>query len=96
MKTQWILVLLLAVCLAFSLIFVGCDDDDDDDDDDNNDDGDDDDDNDDNNDDNDTGDDDDTDECIPSCAGKECGPDGCDGLCGQCPPDDECVDWVCT
>ena len=23
--------------------------------------------------------------CEPDCAGKECGPDGCDGNCGECP-----------
>lgn len=22
--------------------------------------------------------------CVPACAGKECGPDGCGGSCGQC------------
>ncbi|MCX6798210.1 MAG: hypothetical protein NTX66_03310 [Candidatus Falkowbacteria bacterium] len=24
-------------------------------------------------------------QCCPSCAGKQCGPDGCDGTCGTCP-----------
>jgi hypothetical protein len=24
------------------------------------------------------------DACVPSCAGKECGPDGCGGVCGTC------------
>ncbi len=23
--------------------------------------------------------------CVPNCVGKECGPDGCGGECGQCP-----------
>ncbi len=23
-------------------------------------------------------------ECVPSCEGRECGPDGCGGVCGQC------------
>lgn len=23
--------------------------------------------------------------CTPSCAGKQCGPDGCGGVCGTCP-----------
>jgi hypothetical protein len=23
--------------------------------------------------------------CVPDCAGKTCGPDGCGGSCGQCP-----------
>jgi hypothetical protein len=26
----------------------------------------------------------DPDVCIPECDGKECGPDGCGGICGQC------------
>jgi hypothetical protein len=32
--------------------------------------------------------------CVPlcqrKCEGKECGPDGCGGTCGQCPPDFAC------
>ncbi len=24
-------------------------------------------------------------ECVPNCLGKECGPDGCGGVCGVCP-----------
>ncbi len=24
-------------------------------------------------------------QCLPACQGKECGPDGCGGLCGKCP-----------
>jgi Notch 1 len=30
--------------------------------------------------------------CIPVCIGKECGPDGCGGLCGVCPAWDPCRD----
>lgn len=28
-------------------------------------------------------------DCIPNCAGKECGSDGCGGLCGSCLGDDK-------
>jgi hypothetical protein len=28
--------------------------------------------------------------CIPQCAGKQCGPDGCGGSCGSCTPPDIC------
>ena len=28
--------------------------------------------------------------CVPSCAGKRCGPDGCGGLCGTCTAGDRC------
>ena len=28
--------------------------------------------------------------CVPDCAGKECGGDGCGGICGQCQTDDPC------
>ena len=28
--------------------------------------------------------------CLPDCFGKECGDDGCAGLCGLCPGDDLC------
>jgi len=28
--------------------------------------------------------------CTPSCTGKQCGPDGCGGSCGQCPPGYNC------
>ena len=31
--------------------------------------------------------------CIPDCAGKECGDDGCGGSCGEC--DDGCGQAVC-
>jgi hypothetical protein len=29
--------------------------------------------------------------CVPDCDGKECGEDGCGGLCGVCPEDTFCV-----
>lgn len=35
--------------------------------------------------------------CIPSCEGKECGNDGCGGLCGTCSdPMPFCTDGVCV
>ena len=34
--------------------------------------------------------------CIPECDGKECGPDGCGGQCGQCSGQDACVDGACV
>jgi hypothetical protein len=35
--------------------------------------------------------------CTPDCAGKDCGPDGCGGVCGTCYGDDVCDDtgWCC-
>lgn len=33
--------------------------------------------------------------CVPSCSGKECGPDGCGGVCGSCPKGYECLDYKC-
>jgi len=30
--------------------------------------------------------------CAPKCLGRECGPDGCGGLCGQCPSPQTCDD----
>jgi hypothetical protein len=34
--------------------------------------------------------------CLPDCAGKACGPDGCGLECGQCAGDqDVCVDGAC-
>jgi len=39
--------------------------------------------------------------CTPVCAGKECGSDGCDGVCGYCAygqvcdPDGKCVADIC-
>jgi len=29
--------------------------------------------------------------CQPTCQGKECGPDGCGGVCGGCPAFGECL-----
>jgi len=38
--------------------------------------------------------------CLPDCGGKECGKDGCGGVCGElvgeCPgPQDECIEGAC-
>ena len=33
--------------------------------------------------------------CIPDCQGKECGPDGCGGECGQCAPGTPCCGGHC-
>lgn len=30
-------------------------------------------------------------ECVPDCAGRVCGDDGCGGSCGSCEPFQECV-----
>lgn len=35
-------------------------------------------------------------ECAPACAGKECGGDGCGGLCDTCPDDQVCFDGECN
>ncbi len=32
----------------------------------------------------------DTPACTPACEGKQCGPDGCGGSCGECGADQEC------
>jgi len=29
--------------------------------------------------------------CTPNCVGRECGPDGCEGSCGECPEGSECT-----
>ena len=34
--------------------------------------------------------------CVPNCAGKECGEDGCGGTCGNCPSGESCGDGVCV
>ena len=34
--------------------------------------------------------------CLPVCHNKECGGNGCGGLCGLCSPGADCVDGVCT
>ncbi|MGB0589336.1 MAG: hypothetical protein ACPGU1_06620 [Myxococcota bacterium] len=34
--------------------------------------------------------------CIPACAGKQCGPDGCGATCGECQGSDICdMDGLC-
>ena len=33
--------------------------------------------------------------CFPSCSEKECGEDGCGGLCGVCAPKEVCLKGVC-
>ena len=34
--------------------------------------------------------------CVPNCAGKECGSDDCNDVCGTCLPGETCVDFQCT
>ena len=33
--------------------------------------------------------------CVPACAGKQCGDDGCGGQCGACPDGQGCSDGQC-
>ena len=33
--------------------------------------------------------------CVPDCAGRECGPNGCGGQCGSCDDNDVCTDEWC-
>lgn len=33
--------------------------------------------------------------CVPQCAGRDCGPDGCGGVCGDCDAGEECQQGVC-
>ena len=34
--------------------------------------------------------------CLPACQGKECGDDGCSGVCGTCDaPQEQCVNGIC-
>ena len=33
--------------------------------------------------------------CLPSCASRECGSDGCDSTCGDCEQGEFCADGVC-
>ena len=35
-------------------------------------------------------------ECIPNCAGKACGDDGCGGTCGSCPKGEGCENGQCA
>lgn len=34
--------------------------------------------------------------CTPDCAGKECGSDGCDGICGDCDSGESCDSGLCV
>lgn len=34
--------------------------------------------------------------CTPDCVGKQCGDDGCGGVCGTCADGDECSDGLCS
>ena len=34
--------------------------------------------------------------CVAQCDGKQCGPDGCDGICGSCQQGMSCQDGVCV
>lgn len=36
------------------------------------------------------------DACVPRCNGRECGADGCGGVCGVCPAGTECSGRVCV
>jgi len=33
--------------------------------------------------------------CTVACGGKECGDDGCGGVCGKCPAEHHCSDGLC-
>ncbi len=33
--------------------------------------------------------------CVPYCGGKECGDDGCGGICGSCSEDKYCSNGIC-
>lgn len=33
--------------------------------------------------------------CNPNCIGKECGDDGCEGSCGDCTGEEECINGIC-
>lgn len=35
-------------------------------------------------------------QCVPSCSGKQCGNNGCDGSCGTCETGKECVNYQCV
>ncbi len=34
--------------------------------------------------------------CVPDCQGKECGKDGCGGICAVCPAGISCTDFLCS
>jgi len=36
------------------------------------------------------------DECVPNCAGKHCGDDGCGGECGSCSTGKRCENGICV
>ncbi len=36
-----------------------------------------------------------TESCLPDCAGKQCGDNGCDGTCGDCPSPMVCENNMC-
>ncbi|HOU53144.1 MAG TPA: DUF1566 domain-containing protein [Myxococcota bacterium] len=36
------------------------------------------------------------DPCMPDCRGRECGPDGCGGSCGECVPEAPCREASCV
>jgi len=38
----------------------------------------------------------DAEECIPDCEDKECGGDGCGGICGECAGQEACEEGMCT
>ena len=35
-------------------------------------------------------------ECLPNCDGKQCGDDGCGGVCGECSGQDACIEAHCV
>jgi hypothetical protein len=38
----------------------------------------------------------DDDTCVSACGARECGDDGCGGLCGQCQPQETCGEGLCV
>jgi len=34
--------------------------------------------------------------CVPNCAGKQCGDNGCEGSCGTCNTDQTCSNGICV
>jgi len=34
-------------------------------------------------------------DCVPQCEGKECGPDACGDTCGECEPNQVCINGNC-
>lgn len=35
-------------------------------------------------------------DCLPACSGRDCGDDGCGGVCGECAATETCVNHLCT